>query len=112
VGYHIQRSSVVPQDLQLWDSRVWSKASRFWEYRQTGQFPSLHLVRHWQWKVCWQRMVRRPVTLASIRSRQTGHVGSSRRAGVGGGAGRLESVGEDAFGGRNGSSINGEIVSR
>lgn len=52
------------------------------------------------------------MTLASIRSRQTGHVGSSRRAGVGGGAGRVESDGEEVLGGRNGSSINGEMVSR
>jgi hypothetical protein len=52
------------------------------------------------------------VTLASIRSRQTGHVGSSRRAGVGGGAGRVGSDGDICVGGRNGSSMKGNIVSR
>jgi hypothetical protein len=77
-----------------------------------GQLPSPHLVRHWQWNVCWQRMVRRPVTLASMRSRQTGHVGSSRRAGVGGGTGRVASEGDSAVGGRNGSSMKGKMVLR
>ena len=52
------------------------------------------------------------MTLASMRSRQTGHVGSSRRAGVGGGAGRVGSEGEEIGAGRNGSSMNGKIVSR
>lgn len=52
------------------------------------------------------------MTLASIRSRHTGHVGSSRRAGVGGGAGRVGSVGDSAIGGRKGSSMKGKIVSR
>ena len=52
------------------------------------------------------------MTLASMRSRQTGQVGSSRNAGVGGGAGRVGSMGEGAVGGRNGSSMNGNMVSR
>jgi len=38
---------------------------------------SPHLLRHIQWKVCEQGTVMRPVTAESIRSRQTGHVGSS-----------------------------------
>ena len=46
-----------------------------------------------------------------MRSKQTGQVGSSRNAGVGGGAGRAGSVGEGAVGGRNGSSMKGKIVS-
>lgn len=51
------------------------------------------------------------MTLASIRSRHTGHVGSSRNAGVGGGAGRVGSDGEGAPGGRKGSSMKGKTVS-
>ena len=31
----------------------------------------------YQWNVWWHRIVRRPVTFASMRSRHTGHVGSS-----------------------------------
>lgn len=52
------------------------------------------------------------MTLASIRSRQTGQVGSSRNAGVGGGTGLVGSDGEGAGGGRNGSSMKGKMVSR
>ena len=62
--------------------------------------------------MCWHKIVRRPVTLASMRSRHTGQVGNSRKAGVGGGAGRVGSEGDNVVGGRNGSSINGKIVSR
>jgi hypothetical protein len=51
------------------------------------------------------------VTLASMRSRQTGQVGSSTKAGVGGGAGRVGSEGLGAEGGRKGSSIKGKTVS-
>jgi hypothetical protein len=51
------------------------------------------------------------VTLASMRSRQTGHVGSSRRAGVGGGTGLVGSEVEGAGVGRNGSSMKGKMVS-
>ena len=56
-------------------------------------------------------MVKRPVTLASMRSRQTGQVGSSRRAGVGGGAGRVGSEGVAAIDGRKGSSMKGKMLS-
>ena len=56
--------------------------------------------------------MRRPVTLASIRSRQTGQVGNSRKAGVGGGAGRVGSEGDNVVGGKKGSSMKGKIVSR
>jgi hypothetical protein len=77
-----------------------------------GQLPSPHFVRHWQWNVCWQRIVRRPVTLASMRSKHTGQVGNSRRAGVGGGTGRVGSDGDSVVGGIKGSSMNGNIVSR
>ncbi len=38
---------------------------------------SPHLLRHSQWNVCEHGTVTRPVTAASMRSRQTGHVGSS-----------------------------------
>jgi hypothetical protein len=41
---------------------------------------SPHLLRHIQWNVCEQGTVMRPVTAESIRSRQTGHVGSSYTA--------------------------------
>ena len=51
------------------------------------------------------------MTLASMRSRQTGHVGNSRNAGVGGGAGLVGSDGEGVGVGRKGSSMNGKIVS-
>lgn len=54
--------------------------------RQTGHPEPRHFSRQEQWKTCWQRIVRRPV-VSSIRSRQTGHVGSSIRDGVGGGNG-------------------------
>jgi hypothetical protein len=54
--------------------------------RQTGQPEPRHFCRQAQWKTCWQRIVRRPV-VSSIRSRQTGQVGSSTRLGVGGGKG-------------------------
>jgi hypothetical protein len=59
-------------------------------------------------------MVRRPVTLASMRSRQTGQVGSSRSRGVGGGAGRVWSPDEGDEGAwegcRKGSSMKGKMV--
>ena len=51
------------------------------------------------------------MTLASIRSKHTGHEGSSRKAGVGGGTGRVGSDEEGEMGGRNGSSIKGKTVS-
>jgi len=38
-------------------------------------------------------------------------VGNSRKDGVGGGAGLVGSVGDTAAGGRNGSSMNGNIES-
>ena len=38
---------------------------------------SPHLLRHMQWKVCEQGTVISPVTAESMRSRQTGQVGSS-----------------------------------
>jgi len=50
------------------------------------------------------------VTLASIRSRQTGQVGSSRKAGVGGGAGRVGTDVDGDTGGRKGSSMNAKTV--
>ena len=57
-----------------------------WVYRHTGQPLPRHFWRHEQWKTCWQRIVRRPVD-SSMRSRHTGQVGSSIRAGVGGALG-------------------------
>ena len=53
---------------------------------QTGQPRPRHFCRQAQWKRCWQRIVRRPV-VSSMRSRQTGQVGSSTRECVGGGKG-------------------------
>ena len=66
------------------------------EYRQTGQLQGLgelkqrgidcvkgahrlspHLLRHVQWKVWEHGTVMRPVMAESMRSRHTGHVGSS-----------------------------------
>ena len=41
---------------------------------------SPHLLRHEQWKVCEHGTVTRPVTAESMRSRHTGHVGSSYAA--------------------------------
>jgi hypothetical protein len=38
---------------------------------------SPHFERHMQWNVCAQGIVTSPVADASIRSRQTGHVGIS-----------------------------------
>lgn len=44
---------------------------------RTGQELSPHFLRQSQWKVWLHKIVNRPVAEASIRSRQTGHVGSS-----------------------------------
>lgn len=41
---------------------------------------SPHLLKQAQWKVCEHGTVTRPVTAESIRSRQTGQVGSSYTA--------------------------------
>lgn len=46
--------------------------------RHTGQPVPRHFWRQAQWNTCWQGMVRRPV-VSSMRSRHTGHVGSSMR---------------------------------
>jgi hypothetical protein len=54
-----------------WDER------RVWEYLQTGHRLSPHLLKHMQWNVCEQGTVISPVTAESIRSKQTGQVGSS-----------------------------------
>ena len=62
------------------------RASEGFVCRHTGQPFPFHFWRQLQWKTCWQGMVRRP-DVSSIRSRQTGHVGSSTRLGVGGGNG-------------------------
>lgn len=57
--------------------------------RQTGHPDPFHVCRQVQWNTCWQSMVMRPV-VSSMRSRQTGQVGSSTRSAVGGGKGRSE----------------------
>jgi len=49
------------------------------EYRHTGHRLSPHLLKHMQWKVWEHGTVINPVTAESIRSRQTGQVGSSCR---------------------------------
>lgn len=64
-------------------------ASEGFVCRHTGQPVPRHFWRQSQWKTCWQGMVRRPV-VSSIRSRQTGQVGSSTRLGVGGGNGFMK----------------------
>lgn len=58
------------------DDAGWEE-SKFCEYRHTGHRLSPHLLRHMQWNVCEHGTVMRPVTAESMRSRQTGHVGSS-----------------------------------
>lgn len=48
--------------------------------RQTGHVAErldVHRARHWQSPACVQGVVTSPVTVASIRSKQTGQVGSS-----------------------------------
>jgi hypothetical protein len=62
------------------------------EYLQTGQDESFHFERQAQWNTCWHMIVISPV-VSSMRSRQTGHVGSSESDGVGGGAGFEERCG-------------------
>lgn len=42
-------------------------------------------MRHWQWKVCEQGTVTRPVIAVSILSRHTGQVGNSKAPSGGGG---------------------------
>lgn len=60
-------------------------------YRQTGHPLPFHFCRHVQWNTCWHIIVNRPL-VSSIRSRQTGQVGSSISAGVGGASGFVVSV--------------------
>ena len=68
--------------------------------RQTGQPVPRHFWRQAQWNTCWQGMVSRPV-VSSMRSRQTGQVGSSMRVVVVGGSGFRKADAE--FDGINGS---------
>ena len=95
ITYQIQRLLSAPQTLQN-SSKSSAPAAPLalptthaWEYLQTGQLLSFHLLRQAQWKTCWHRIVSSPV-VSSIRSKQTGHVGSSSKEGVGGGAGFVE----------------------
>src|SRR5688572_32968482 len=55
-------------------------------YLHTGHPEPVQFCKQIQWKTCWQGMVMRPF-VSSMRSRQTGQVGSSMRFGVGGGNG-------------------------
>ena len=64
--------------------------------RQTGHPVPRHFWRQLQWKTCWQGMVSRP-EVSSIRSRQTGHVGSSTRFGVGGGNGFMKDAEDEGM---------------
>lgn len=80
-----------------------------------GQVSSVHFERHRQWNVCWQGIVKRPVMVESMRSRHTGHVGSSMRVSVDEDEDEDENMGllgPEADGEMNGSVMrNGRRVS-
>jgi hypothetical protein len=114
----IHRLDVLPQTLHSFSGdsvEEWEKAS-FWVYRHTGQPLPRHFSRQAQWKTCWQRIVSRPV-VSSMRSRQTGQVGSSTKEGVGGGMGFVVSgeeavtlEGSGAVGWLVGAGVKGSLV--
>lgn len=64
-------------DASLWDGL---------EYLHTGQPVPVQFCKQEQWNTCWHGIVIKPF-VSSIRSKHTGHVGSSIRLGVGGGKG-------------------------